>query len=596
MYLERVMSVCPYCKEFLHDALYDMEYDNIEELKLLCPDINAVVRIEFMGQRLSFTQQYSKLINTYKFFEKVLDRNKMEFNQNMIRVQDFGINYVDKLISLAMDGLRKAALLAEVLFNGNHIQMKYEEICREYKYILEAGFVEIRLLVEGLEQQKIEYDKFSMEEYKEKMANSQKTRWVGGGFGIEGAILGSLQASLMNAGTNMLAGVATTAGHMVTQAMVNSSDKKVRSEIFNSKVLRAGIMEIYANAMQEILAWNCRKIDNELFDSLFDGENQRYAEMKSHALERLTSQEERVQEICKILMINPYCLDLYISIYRSFKGITSAEILSIVSNFGGELAVKYLLMREDTNLLQECTSYLEDSKEVSGEKFCKLQKLVNRNQVYMDFELAATKMVCDCKDSYMRNWFQAEGAKYRSTIGHFNRRDVVPVRWDEAENNVVYAYMVYSAYDELAKGDKYSIMGQNALLNKNKELLARIKEGNKMSICIWAALHTKYAVANRKPYLKYAEIVYKLAEQDNALAISLIGEWFDEGIAGFRKNKYIADIYFRRAMILGCPYAIAYIGYYYQKGWAGYPADEDFADDLFNLTIEVPLSKNRKAR
>lgn len=588
-YLEKFISVCPYCKELI-------EHDNIEELKLLCPDINTIVKIEFMGQEVSFTQQYSKIINTYKFFEKVLYRNKMEFAQKMIEIQDFGTKYVDKLVSLAMDSLKKTALLAEVIFNGEHIQLEYEEICKEYKHILEDGFAEVRLLIEGLEQQKMERTMYSMEEYRKNMNSSQKTRWVGGGFGIERSILGSLQASLMNAGTNMLAGVATTAGHMISKAMMDNSDKKMRAEIFNSGVFRTGVMEIYVNAMQEILAWNCQKIDNILFKSLFGGKNQKSAEKEIRGLGKLMPQEECVQEICRILLIDPYCFDIYVYIYKYFKEITSAGVLSIASNFGGILSVKYLLMQEDANLIQKCTNYLEDSEQVSQKKFCKLQEIVNRNVAYTDFELATTKIACDCKDSYVRNWFQAEGTKYRNVVGKFNCRDVVPICWDEAEENAVYAYMVYNAFEELAKGDKYNIMSRKTLLDKNEGLLARIKEGNKVAICIWATLYTKYAIADKKPYLKYAEVVYKLAGQSDALALSLIGEWFDKGIAGLHKNKYIAEIYFRRAMMLGNPYAIAYIGYYYQQGWAGYPEDKDFADDLFNLTIEVPLSMNRKTK
>lgn len=57
------------------------------------------------------------------------------------------------------------------------------------------------------------------------MENNYKTRWIGGGYGIAGAIRGSLEASMMNAGASILTGMASTAGYISSNVIANSVDR-----------------------------------------------------------------------------------------------------------------------------------------------------------------------------------------------------------------------------------------------------------------------------------------------------------------------------------------------------------------------------------
>lgn len=589
--LESAISVCPYCMESLQETFVNIKCANREKLVQLCPDINTIINIEFMGRKESFDLHYSRLINTYRFFEKLLNRNKSEFTKNIIKIQDFDKNYVDKLISLAMKDLKKTALLAEAFFYNQKVKQTCESIYEKYVEILNHQFEEIRAIINELINQKIEYQYNRTKEYQRKMENNYKTRWVG--YGIKG----SVQASLLNAETSILTGTANTMGYISSIVASNIKDNQMKSQIINSKEFRCIVLERYTYAMQEILEWNCKKIDKKLSVSLFGGELQKRAEAEIECFKKKIPKKELIHKFYEILLYNPYCLKLYVKIYSVLEEVTSKDILAVVTRIGNEENIKYLLMQEDVHKIKQCTSFLDDSEEVSKKKFQDLKKLAGKNFAYNDCELATSNIVCDYKDKYVRNWFQGVGNNIRNTVGHYSYGDVASsIQWERAENNSAYAYMVYCVYETNASNLKYDIYSKKQLLEENKGLQNQIKNGNKSAICVWAALNVKFSIAHKKPVSKYAEIIWKLSDQGNALAMSLAGEWLDKGIADCSENKYIADMLFRMAMLQGNPYAISYIGYYYQNGLAGYPKDKNFANDLFDLSIEVPLSRKQKGK
>lgn len=592
-YLEKELEICPYCRESQQGSIEDIEYYNKEKLKQICPDINDLVSFDFMGYKYSFDLCYSRLINTYRFFEKLLYINKEDFVENMVTIQDFDVNYADKLYILAMDSLNKTALLAEALFRREHIQQDYDKIYKSYQNIIQPLFQKVGQEIKEMDKQKAEYDRSRTNKYQEKMENNYKTRWIGGGFGIAGAIRGSLQASMMNAGTSMLTGVASTAGYISSSVIANSEERKRRLKRFNSESFRVEIAEYYTYALKKILEWNCEVIDKELSTKLFKGELQKRAKEEVTNLKKSLPQEELIQKCCGILSYNPYYEDVYVCMYKNIKGVTSKDIISLASNFfGNTFGIKYAFMQSDMNSIEKCTCSLDDMEEMSQKKFKNLQKLAKKNLGYGDFDLATTEIACDYKDKYVRNWFQAGGYKIRDTVGYRNKEEISPIRWDYAETNAAYAYSLYSVYEKVAM--EYENVKDNGkiLLDENQDLQQQIQHGNKTAICIWAALHARYAISKNKSASKYMEVVWKLSAQGNSLAMSLVGEWLDEGTADYPENKYIADMFFRLSMLQGNPYAISYIGCYYKCGYAGYPKDVAFANELFNLAIEVPLSRS----
>ena len=467
-YLEREISICPYCREALREALDDIEFHNKEEIKKLCPDINAAVNIEFMGYKNSFDSQYSRIINTYKFFEKLLYRNKTEFVKNMVKIQEFDDFYVEKLISLAMNDLKRTALLAEALFHIENFYIKYDTICRKYEDILKEQFKEIESELKIIREEKAKVHGEIANNYQKKMDNNYETRWVGGGFGITGAIMGGIQASLMNAGVAALTGAMSTVGFVSSIAASNIRDRNMRSKIFNSEMFRIYVTEKYSYAMQEILIWNCEKIHKELASSLFRGELYNRAKAESRILTQEMPKEQLIQKFCEILQLNPYYLNIYTQIYVYLEEVTSKDIIELVSYIGNEINVKYLLMQADENLIKENTSFLDDSKQVAINKFHNLQKLSEKNMAYCDYELATSKIACMFKDRYVRNWFQAVGLEIRKTVGYYNYKDALPVRWDYAEHNAAYAYTLYEIYLQHATNEKFNVASQKELLIENE--------------------------------------------------------------------------------------------------------------------------------
>ncbi len=596
-YLEESVETCPYCLQSQLEAIKDMEYYNKEKLMELCPDINELVSFEFRGYEHTFDKRYSRIINTYRFFERLLFINKAEFVERMVRIQEFDKSYAEKLCSLAMEGFRKIALLTEALFRKECIGKDYDEICKTYKDIIQLQFRKIELEIYELDRQKMIYDDNRTSEYRSKMENNYKTRWIGGGYGVSGAIRGSLQASMMNAGTSMMTGTAKTIGYISSNVIANREDRNARSNRFNSEAFRIEVAQNYTYALSKILQWNCGVIDKDLSASIFSKDLQKRAKKELNNLNINMSSEELIQKCCSILSYNPYYEDVYVYMYEHIHDITSKEIISLASSFwGNTLGLRYAFMQNDVDLIKMCRCSLDDMEETSQKKFKDLRMLARKNWGYGDWELATTAIACCYKDNYVRNWFQAGGYRIRSTVGYRNKSDISPIRWDYAEENAAYAYTLYSVYEEVAMQNENISDTGKALLDENQNLQQQIKKGNKTAICIWAALHAKYAILKRKSASKYTEVVWKLANKGDALAMAIVGEWFDQGTSDYPENKYVADMFFRLAMLQGNPYAIAYIGYYYKCGYAGYPSDRVFANELFDLSIEVPLSRDKRAK
>lgn len=579
-HLEKELDICPYCGEVLFDALRDIDFSNREKLKQWCPDINTIVRAKFMGYEGSFSLQYSRVINMYKFFEGILYRNKENFMRNVVKIQDFSIHYVEAITQLAKKDLQKTALLAEVLFQEEGINVTYKKICGVYCNFLNSHFREIDEIIKEIEKQKAEGDVKRTDKYQEKMKNNYKTRWVGGGFGMAGALKGSIDATLMNAGASIGTGVASTVGYLSSVVFANIAEGKIKSDLFNSPEFRMELEGMYMQAMHEILLWNCKQIDEKLSISLFQGEL--YDCVGAHIKNTFknVSSEQMIKGFFDNFLLNPYYPDLYVHIYESSENITSKDILELVSNVGNENELKYLFLISDENVIINCKSHIDDTEEDAKKKLQALQDLSKRNSVYTELEFAEFEVVCEYKNEYMRNWFQAVGRKK-------------PVRWYKARGANT-DYTIYRAYEQQVSVNNYDKNKREELLLKNDKLLGQIKAGDKLAICIWAVLNTQYSIAHKEPESKYKEIVWKLAVEGNTLAMSFIGEWIAQGKAGFSKNEYLAEMFFRMAALRGNPYAISYIGYYCKCGKAGYRKDESFAEDLFNLTMEVPLSKKRK--
>lgn len=80
----------------------------------------------------------------------------------------------------------------------------------------------------------------------------------------------------------------------------------MKSQIINSKEFRCIVLERYTYAMQEILEWNCKKIDKKLSVSLFGGELQKRAEAEIECFKKKIPKKELIHKFYEILLYNPY--------------------------------------------------------------------------------------------------------------------------------------------------------------------------------------------------------------------------------------------------------------------------------------------------
>lgn len=86
----------------------------------------------------------------------------------MVTIQDFDVDYADQLYILAVDSLKKTALLTEALFHREHIQENYDKIYEVYQNSFQLLFQKVKQELREMDKQKAEYDRNRTNKYQKK--------------------------------------------------------------------------------------------------------------------------------------------------------------------------------------------------------------------------------------------------------------------------------------------------------------------------------------------------------------------------------------------------------------------------------------------
>jgi len=120
-----------------------------------------------------------------------------------------------------------------------------------------------------------------MKQYRE-MEKASRSRWVGGGFGVKGAIKGAVTASIMNAGTDFIRSFGDSAKERSDNAKIQAGLKNLYEEestqVLMCDTIYTCIMNVYLSMKEEMI--RIGKLDEELFvldldeaDILFENTN-----------------------------------------------------------------------------------------------------------------------------------------------------------------------------------------------------------------------------------------------------------------------------------------------------------------------------------
>ncbi len=177
-------------------------------------------------------------------------------------------------------------------------------------------------------------DKKQKEEYRRYRKNS-RGKWIGGGFGVGGAIKGNLQA----AGMNMLTGAAHTAVNFAGNLGSSMKANKEKEKIFNNpttlKILENGLY----NAILNIHYAYINFLEDEYnlrFKCVYQREANEAEIIFSNIKDRNLNNREKIELIKRIINLNPYFKQIY-EYAISNLGDENNEISRIANYFGYDM-------------------------------------------------------------------------------------------------------------------------------------------------------------------------------------------------------------------------------------------------------------------
>lgn len=542
------------------------EENNKEDVAIITDDVIEYSNEgNFLYQKnvISFSEQeilYNKIRVKYHGLARVIAYNYQkkykEFNgadRFLKEGNAIAMGYIDKLldevVSMAID-LGIYDISKETLINDYG------------KYFLSPWLD----AYESIEEKYMALDATEEEMNRYRTARRQnRGKFVGGGFGIQGALKGAAKAGALNMATGAAHGLFNIAGS-ITSSIIKSSkksniynDKKtlncLRDGLFNSVIALADVCSDCFGI--EIPEYNDNKIINLLSN-----------------IDKIPN-EKRAEILSDCIKLNPYNENVYYEAIRNF-GDPDGEIDYIAGYFGLDIEVSDF---------KQAMVYYKFAKDVKNAKkdYKNVDKIKNnildlfkylgvKDDVYSDNELyneiigieeRAQEFEAVIIDNYEEIDKELNG-------GNIN------FVWEQIKLGNVYAEYAMEKYytDIVCKTniDKHSTFG---LMEKIKDVQVMANGGLIYAKYLIAYLLYKTYDKDSIERTKAIEDIIKISEQGNISAIGQRGFWGSQGYYNATDTKEQGVKYLEKAAEMQHPTACAWLGSYYRTGSCGLPIDKD---------------------
>lgn len=405
--------------------------------------------------------------------------------------------------------------------------------------------------------------KGELAERRQAMHIDRKEYWVGGGFGVSGAIKGKVQADLLNAGASVKNSVANFASKAIQAGIDHSNVEKLKKEIKNNPELRDAVLS------------GMDRFFNDWMNFLIDTYLEKRIEFGSHTW--LDKKKSTYEEALSILNKEPYNVCAYLSIYYN-KPKVGKELSKIVEFLGIEEHVYPLFQLADEELFEEGRLNLH-----SVGFDTEVTELKRIKEVLIEFEKNNPGYLHDLEnENAMRE--QRYHKKVDALLALHNI--------DETKKMVDKTFNENSFKDSVLLLIKYNdIVIDNLLFNKLMDRLkkdggkALIREFDKSMPALAAdALMVYWYELDRAKYEKMIQTAVKMGRvfptaYYGAYCYNKSGDLKAEGVKNlmWAANK-------------NCALAMLYVGRFYKKGINGKYCDREIADSYFRVSAALGSS------
>ena len=551
---------CPYCNTIIDKQIIaDLAFENtLKEISKNCPTIPTEHKINFSVDKCIITISNDVFIMAYiNQFVSNIQRKITE--QIKHRFHSWSLDVLIKDGELFVDSLFLQAsysILGFLYKNKGSVSQNEKERILESINFSEVVWWPIYFIAEQLEE-----FKSTLKERRAEIKTQRRGYWVGGGFGIKGAIKGQIKADIMNAAGGVFNSAKTVGARGVQAMWDNSQINKLKKELHKDPELE---QTIFAELEK------CFSFYREfLFNSLCHDSTNFHKWDTSIYNHNTEKHKISLETAFNTLSVNPFDIAAYARIYKS--NTKSGNELSQIAIFCGVqemvwqefLIVDNAIFKDekfdpqnigiDTNkeaLLQiksELIS-LESTNPAYGQSYSKsINKLALNERRY---HKKVDELLTLIRINEINDWIAelSQRDSFKEIVQKFSDSN------DDIANQCVFKFFLHILYEIGVPAFIAKFEGELPVLANDAVYVYRfIKKPDqyKNSIEALAKLGRPNPMAYYGEYCynKYGsedgiEFLTKAAKQMSSLALAYVASFYQTGSAGFERDPIIAKSYF----------------------------------------------------
>lgn len=309
---------CPNCEANLKKMEYMLFENSLKDAMLLLQDVDydKVPSFKIGDYTVTIPEKY-QLLCLLNGFVNLIQENSWNIIKNWIKSNDFDVivkscsskltQLVDAVVADSWAFLDKLDMeldseemtkFRSLMLNGTDSLLGTNSIC-QYIYELAEPFEDMY---------------YELEKAKQNVKTPRRSTWVGGGFGIRGALKGAAQASMLNLGGSLLNSVANTAKSQFVGARGAAQINRLKRAITESTEFMAEIN----NAWQSCMVTLCVILYDYIstIKKIVINEEDEYMSKMCLLDIDFTYQETDIETAISQLNSSPMNINAYINVYR----------------------------------------------------------------------------------------------------------------------------------------------------------------------------------------------------------------------------------------------------------------------------------------
>ena len=583
---------CVYCDYSLTETYLLLKGEQKQSVENLFPDLSVCngFKVNFLGHDICYDSHFEKISKTHIILKQIYDVHCREFSE-----------YIDKCLnlkSLVEGGIEKGDELLEkvielivAFLHKNAIQdITIKDIQSQIGYRVCESIEEIYNLAIELE----DLDEFVKEVrsvQRQQIGDKAGGRWIGGGFGIKGALHGALNAAVLNLGTKALRRTSSAISSFVQSSMDQSQINKMKRQVFHSGEFQREMKNVFEDECRKAVNIAQKLIVPEIDTSQIPYSQKRNSLKYSIEHNQNLTEDDYIETVYYLLERYPYDILTHTTIYGIDNGKYAKSLSEIASYFVGTDKLQRKFVELDCEVLEKNLANVDDNDEILKAKWNALHEREKNNPAYSNENLMYDYDVISFKNNLFKLWTRFFKDEFMNEINKCANISGLDELWRLVEQSPPVEYFIYrnkeKEYESLIETGNVS-----GFIEKSKDLQKLISEKNNAAMCIWSALMTKVALNKGMDVSKYQNVILTLADKGDVLAMSLLGEYYLNGTGVVEKNKAMAESILRNAAWNYSPLATAYFGKFYANGEMGYEKNISIAEELLNLSLiyKVPFA------